>query len=251
MAEERLQKVLAQFGVASRRKSEKLIQAGKVSVNGRIVTELGTKVDWRQDRIAVEGKVIRFPEDKVYILLHKPAGYVTTVRDPEGRRTVLDLLKGIKERIFPVGRLDYETEGLLLLSNDGELAHALTHPRHEIEKIYVARVSGIPSAQALRTLRNGVWLADGKTAPARVKVLARLGDDTLLQIGIHEGRNRQIRRMCAAVGHPVLELKRIRMGPLTVDDLAVGDYRYLTGEEVDELRRLCRKQRRNPEKSGK
>lgn len=239
--EERLQKVLAQFGVASRRKSEKLILAGKVAVNGQVVTELGTKVDWNRDQIAVDGLVIRAPEDKVYILLNKPAGYVSTVRDPQGRKKVTDLLRGIKERVYPVGRLDYDTEGLLLLTNDGDMAHALTHPRHEIDKTYVARVNGFPSGEALRSLRTGVWLTDGKTAHARVKTLARLEDSTLLEIVIHEGRNRQVRRMCAVVGHPVLELKRIRIGPLASGELRVGEYRHLNNEEIDKLQKLCQK----------
>lgn len=232
--------MLARFGVASRRQSEKLILEGRVTVNGLPVTELGTRVDWTRDQIAIDGKVLRRPEDLVYILLNKPAGYVTTMRDPQGRRKVTDLLGNIRERVVPVGRLDYDTEGLLLLTNDGDLTYALTHPGHEVEKAYLARVKGSPTAEALRLLRRGVWLADGKTAPARVKRLARLGEDTLLEIVIHEGRNRQVRRMCAAVGHPVLELKRTRIGPQTLGDLKTGEYRLLTAAEVEKLRQACR-----------
>jgi 23S rRNA pseudouridine2605 synthase len=229
---------LAQAGVASRRKCEELITSGRVKVNGAVVRELGTKVDPHQDEIVVDGQPIK-RENLVYLLLNKPTGVITSLRDPEGRRVVTDLLKGVRERVYPVGRLDYDTSGLLLLTNDGELANRIAHPSFEIEKVYRAWVKGIPSAENVRRLATGIELEDGRTAPGEARVLEtdRKGNRALLELVIHEGRNRQVRRMCEAIGHPVLSLERTRLGFLTLEGLKRGEYRPLTKEEVDRLKR--------------
>lgn len=236
---ERLQKYLAHAGVASRRYCEELILQGKVAVNGQVVLELGTKVDPLEDTVTVDGKSVSPNQQSVYILLYKPGGYVSTVKDPEGRKTVIDLLSGQKQRVYPVGRLDYDTEGLLLLTNDGELTHALTHPSRQVDKTYLAIVQGIPSANELEQLRRGILLTDGMTAPAQVSLIKSAGPKTCLEITIHEGRNRQVRRMCEQIGYPVLFLKRIRLGFLTLDGLTVGKYRLLRPQEVAKLRSLA------------
>ncbi|WP_028987293.1 pseudouridine synthase [Thermicanus aegyptius] len=237
---ERLQKVMAERGVASRRVCEEMIRKGRVKVNGKVITELGTRVDPLHDHIEVDGKPIPQKEKRVYILLYKPAGVMTTVKDPEGRRTVMELIAGLKERVYPVGRLDYETEGALLLTNDGELAYRLIHPRFEVEKEYLVHVEGIPSPYALDQLENGVILEDGVTSPAKLSVLKKDKRGTWLTLTIHEGRNRMVRRMCAAVGHPVLYLRRVRISFLTLEGLKKGEYRHLTDEEVAKLRRITR-----------
>jgi len=231
----RLQKYMAQCGIASRRHSEELILAGRVKVNGKTVTQMGFQVS-EQDRVEVDGKVIKKEEKLVYIMLNKPAGYVSTVSDPEGRKTVLDLIEGVNERIYPVGRLDYDTTGLLILTNDGDFAFENTHPGHEIEKTYIAEVSGIPSDKALETLRKGIVLDGRKTAPAKVEVIDIKSKSAVLKIIIHEGRNRQVRRMCEAVGHPVIKLKRTAVGKLTLGDLKPGEWRYLSSKEVKLIR---------------
>lgn len=236
--EERLQKILAQAGVASRRHSEELIQNGKVKVNGKIVTELGTKVDAQRDRIEVNGKRIPAPEKKVYYLLHKPRGYVTTLQDDRGRKTVMDLMEGVEQRVFPVGRLDYDSEGLLILTNDGELTQALTHPRHKVKKTYQVTVEGIPAEEDLERMAKGLELEDGMTAPAEVKLVSIGEDRSSLMISIYEGRNRQVRRMCEYIGHQVLRLRRIRMGTLQLDKLKSGEMRPLTHRELREMMAL-------------
>ncbi len=228
---ERLQKVLARAGIASRRACEELIEAGRVTVNDR-PARLGQRVDVTADRVSVDGVPVGLRPDLVHYLLHKPAGVVTTADDPQGRPTVLDLVPD-DVRVFPVGRLDFDTEGLLLLTNDGELAHRLTHPSFGIDKEYLAQVRGRPSRGALRRLREGVELEDGLTAPARVSEL-ELG---VLRIVIHEGRNRQVRRMCEAVGHPVERLVRTRIGPLVDRRLGPGEWRRLDQDEVRALER--------------
>jgi len=234
---ERLQKILAQAGIASRRKCEELILQGQVKVNGQTVTELGTRVDPARDRIQVNGKTIEL-EQHAYVLLHKPVGVITSLHDPQGRRVVTDLLKDVKERVYPVGRLDYDTSGLLLLTNDGDLANKLAHPSYEIDKVYRAMVRGIPSAEKIRRLERGIMLEDGLTAPAMAKLLEqdRPRNRALLQLTIHEGRNRQVRRMCEAIGHPVLTLERIKLGFLTLEGLRPGEYRHLTAAEVARLK---------------
>lgn len=232
----RLQKLLADAGVASRRASEKLISEGRVLVNGQPVTQMGTKVDPERDRVEVGGRVLRPVEERVYVLLNKPRGYVSTVKDPEGRRTVMELIGHVGVRLYPVGRLDMDTEGLLLLTNDGELTNALLHPRHEVPKTYVAEVDGLPTSETMSRLRRGIRLEDGPTAPAEVKVLKSTDRGATLSITIHEGRNRQVRRMLEAVGHPVTFLKRVRFGPLDLHGLKLGQHRFLSSVEVARLR---------------
>ena len=235
MEQERLQKYLASAGVASRRASETLIKEGRVSVNGKIVTELGTKVTPGKDKVLVDGKPVQQEEELVYILMNKPAGYVTTVKDTHERRTVMDLLTGVPYRVFPVGRLDFETEGLLLLTNDGEFAYRMTHPKFKMVKTYVATVHGNVTEERLNMLRNGVQLEDGMTAPAEVNIIRRENHRTVVEISIHEGRNRQVRRMFKAVKNPVLELKRITIGSLNLKGVGVGEYRYLQGAELKKI----------------
>ena len=230
---ERLQKVLAQAGLGSRRACEELIAAGRVTVNGEVAT-LGSRADPEVDAIEVDGARIGVRQGLVHYLLNKPAGVVTTASDPQGRPTVVGLVPA-EPRVYPVGRLDAETEGLLVLTNDGELAHRLTHPSFGVDKEYLADVTGTPSRGALRRLREGVELEDGPTAPARVSLV---GDHTL-RITIHEGRNRQVRRMCEAVGHPVRRLVRVRIGPLADRQLPPGEWRPLTQAEVRALERAA------------
>jgi len=223
---ERLQKVLAQAGIGSRRACETLIAAGRVTVNG-VVAGLGQRVDATEDRVAVDGVPVSVRPGLVHYLLNKPAGVVTTSADPQGRATVIDLVPP-QPRVFSVGRLDATTEGLLILTNDGELAHHLTHPRYGVEKEYFAVVEGSPSPSAVRRLREGVELEDGITAPARVALIPPNG----LRLTIHQGRNRQVRRMCATVGHPVVRLVRTRIGPVADRQLRPGAWRMLTPSEV-------------------
>ena len=228
---ERLQKVLARTGIGSRRVCEDLIAEGRVTVNGT-VAELGRRVDPEVDRVEVDGVPISVREGLVHYLLNKPAGVVTTASDPQGRPTVVELVPA-EPRVFPVGRLDAETEGLLLLTNDGDLTHRLTHPSFGVEKEYLALVEGTPSAGSLRRLREGIELDDGRTAPAR----ASLQPPSSLTLVIHEGRNRQVRRMCEAIGHPVQRLVRVRIGPIADRQLAPGAWRPLTQDEVRALER--------------
>lgn len=234
---ERLQKVMARAGVASRRKSEEIIRAGRVKVNGEVVTVLGTKVDPEKDRIEVDGREISL-ERKVYFLLNKPCGYITTVDDPYGRKTVLDLLPDISQRIYPVGRLDMDSEGLLLFTNDGDLTYRLTHPGHEVEKEYFVQVEGRVTEKEVRQLEEGVELEDGLTAPARVRDLTVRGQVSQFRISIHEGRNRQVRRMCEKLGHPVRRLVRERIAFLTLKGLPAGRFRKLSSDEVRRLKSL-------------
>lgn len=232
---ERLQKILSQAGVASRREAEKIITAGRVAVNGAVVTELGTKADSERDRITLDGKPVKVQGTMLYILLYKPVGYMTTLKDPEGRPIVTDLLKGIKERVYPVGRLDYNTEGLLLLTNDGAWANQLMHPRHEVEKEYMVRVRGQVAPTQIRKLAEGVELDDGRTAPAVVKLVKESDSNTWLSITIHEGKYRQVRRMCEAVSLSVVRLKRSRYGVLDLGELKPGEHRLLTPAEAAHL----------------
>ena len=231
----RLQKYMAKCGVASRRRSESIILEGRVKVNGETVRELGRKVS-PEDFIEVDGKPIR-EEKKVYILLNKPVGYISTVDDPRGRRTVLDLVADVKERVYPVGRLDYDTSGLLILTNDGELTYKLTHPSFEVKKTYLVEVEGKPGKELAR-LEKGVMLSDGMTAPAAVAEVKTGKNSTSFLLTIHEGRNRQVRRMCEAIGYPVKSLKRIKFAFLELGDLPEGRYRYLTEKEIKMLQSL-------------
>jgi 23S rRNA pseudouridine2605 synthase len=235
---ERLQKILSQAGIASRRASEKLMLEGRVSVNGETVTELGTKADPARDDIRVDGSRIKKAERHLYLLLNKPRGYVTTRSDPEKRKTVIDLLKGVREYIYPVGRLDYDSEGLLILTNDGDLAARLTHPRHGVARVYEARVLGTPDAHDISRLAKGVSIEGRRTGPSEV---VELGPGHL-RITVREGRNRQVRRMCEAIGHPVDELRRIAIGPIRDPKLRPGQWRELTDQEVERLRRAASSQ---------
>lgn len=233
----RLQKYLAHAGIASRRAAEELISTGHVRVNGKIVRVLGTSVEER-DAVAVDGKRVGLPRKHTYIVLNKPAGVVTTMRDPEGRRTVGDLLPKGLPRIVPVGRLDYDTSGVLLMTNDGELAHVLTHPRFGVEKTYRAVVKGDLTKDELDRLQRGMRLEDFRASGARVKIVASPAGRTVLDITIHEGRNRQVRRMLEAVGHPVRELRRLRFGPIALGTLPAGRTRPATARELARLREL-------------
>jgi 23S rRNA pseudouridine2605 synthase len=232
---ERLQKIIAAAGLASRRQAEEWITAGRVTVNKKSV-KLGDQADPAIDRIEVDGRPLGASERKMYVLLHKPAGYVVSLKDPQGRPVVTDLLAGLPARLFPVGRLDYNTEGLLLLTNDGELAQRLAHPSHEIGKTYLVKVRGHLGPAACERLAKGVLLDDGPTAPARIDRVRGTTGHTWFEITIHEGRNRQVRRMCEAIGHPVARLKRIRLGFLELGDLPSGEYRQLTPGEVQRLK---------------
>lgn len=232
---ERLQKLISQAGLTSRRAAEGLITGGRVTVNGQVVTELGSKADPATDTICVDNKPLNFGSRQRYLLLNKPVGYLTALSDRQGRRLVIDLLSGVTERVFPVGRLDYNTEGLLLLTNDGEWANRLMHPRHEVEKEYHVRVRGKINEGQLKRLAAGVELEDGPTAPATVRLVKSGEQNDWISITIHEGRNRQVRRMCEAVSLFVVRLKRVRYGALTVAPLKPGEFRDLTPEEARSL----------------
>lgn len=234
---ERLQKIIAAAGLASRRQAEKWIEAGRVTVNGRLAT-LGDTADMARDEVAVDGKPLAIQGRRTYILLNKPAGYLTSLRDPQGRPLVTDLVREVDARLYPVGRLDFMTEGLLILTNDGDFAQRLAHPRHEVDKTYLVRVRGALTAAAQKRLQEGVNLEDGPTAPARVERVRQSGSHTWFEITIHEGRNRQVRRMCEAVGHPVSRLKRVRLAFLDLKDIPPGKFRHLTPAEVSRLKRL-------------
>jgi 23S rRNA pseudouridine2605 synthase len=233
----RLQKLISQAGVTSRRKAETMMLEGRVTVNGRIVTELGAKADPATDHIKVDGKLLQFKQPGLYIMLHKPPGFITTMSDPEGRPTVMDLVRGLKGRLYPVGRLDYQTEGLLLLTNDGELAHALMHPKFKVMKRYEAKIKGVVPDEEIVKLSRGVRLNDGTTAPCTVKKLGKLDKNSWLEVTLHEGRYRQVRRMFEAFGHDVIKLRRVGYGPLALEELPIGAYRRLSPREIDALRR--------------
>jgi 23S rRNA pseudouridine2605 synthase len=236
---ERLQKILSQAGIASRRASEQLMLEGRVTVNGATVRELGTKADASSDDIRVDGRRITMPERQRYLLLNKPRGYVTTRSDPQRRATVIDLLRGVRDYVYPVGRLDYETEGLLILTNDGDLAAHLTHPRHGVARVYEAQVLGVPDAHDLDRLSRGVTVEGQRMTATSVRLLpSRNGRHATLQITIHEGRNRQVRNMLEAIGHPVDQLRRIAIGPIRDARLKVGHWRDLTDAEVKLLKKV-------------
>lgn len=234
----KLQKFLASCGVASRRECERLIADGRVTVNGAIA-ELGSRIEASTDTIKFEGTVLS-NEQNVYIVLNKPKGVVTSVKDTHERKTVLDLITGIDARIFPIGRLDMDVTGTLLLTNDGELTHRLSHPKFGIDKFYLAWVAGPVGHEALRRLRKGVQLEDGMTAPARANIVKKEGNSTLIRLTIHEGRKRLVKRMCAAVGHPVQDLRRTRIGTIESRGLMPGEWRYLNEDEIDGLKRLAK-----------
>jgi 23S rRNA pseudouridine2605 synthase len=239
--EVRLQKLIAGTGIASRRKAEGLIAAGRVTVNGKIVREQGTKVDADRDHVKVDGRHIRSVQPYVYLLLHKPKNVMSTLHDPEGRPTVKHYLPGVTVRVFPVGRLDFDSEGLMLLTNHGELAQTLLHPKHHVPKTYLIKVKGVLNDDDIAALEAGVMLDDGMTAPAVVKKVRKAESNSWVEITIHEGRKHQVKRMLEAVGHPVIKLVRVRMGPLALGHLAPGEYRFLTDREANNLREMVKK----------
>jgi 23S rRNA pseudouridine2605 synthase len=228
-------------GIASRRKAEVLMRAGAVTVNGRVVRELGSKADPEQDHIKVSGKLINPKQAKVYLMLNKPREVVTTLSDPLGRMTVKALLRGVRARVYPVGRLDYDSEGLLLLTNDGELVQKLLHPSFEVPKTYEVKVKGVLTDEEIREMSRGVVLSEGRTLPCQIRKIKKTEKNSWLEMTIHEGRNRQIRRMLEKIDHPVLKLKRIRMATLVLDDLPIGRYRYLAAQEIRSLKALAAK----------
>lgn len=235
----RLQKYLALSGVASRRASEKLIAEGHVAVNGRVVTEMGVQVDETSDRVTVDGAPVAIEAEKHYLAYNKPMGEVTTVSDPEGRATVMDKFRDYPVRLYPVGRLDYDSEGLLLLTNDGEMMQHVLHPSHEVEKQYLVRVSNRVTEDELRKLASGVQLDDGRlTSPAKVRLISHETFVTVVLISIHEGRYRQVRRMFEAIGHEVVSLRRVGFGPIYLNDLPRGQWRRLTDIEIRKLKEL-------------
>jgi len=234
----RLQKFISMAGVASRRKAEEIILKGKVKVNGKIVKELGTKVDPNKYIVTIDGKRINIADKNVYIMLYKPEGYVTTLWDEFNRPKVIDLIKGIDERIYPVGRLDYNTSGLLLLTNDGELANKITHPKNQLKKTYIALVKGIPKGQDIIKFEKGLDIGGYITAPAKLKILKKYKDFSKVKIVIHEGKNRQIRKMMEKLGYPVIKLERIKIGELNLKGLKKGEWRYLTDDEIAYLKNL-------------
>lgn len=233
----RLQKYLAEAQVASRRRAEEIILEGRVKVNGEIVAQLGTKVESDSDVIEVDNKIVKICEKMVYIVLNKPEGCVTTVKDQFDRKSVLDYLADINERIYPVGRLDYDTSGLLILTNDGDLTYKLTHPKHNVEKTYVAKVDREPDAEDMLRFEQGIEIDGRKTAPAKIKIIKK-DRLTTLEIKIHEGRNRQVRKMCAAINCNVIKLERVAVGKLTMGKVEKGKYRTLSDDEVKYLKNL-------------
>jgi len=238
---ERLNKVLARAGVASRRGADQLIEQGRVSVNGEIVSKLGTRIDPSKDAVKVDGvRIPPIPEHHSYLILNKPRGYVTTMSDPEGRPTVKDLLRNVKAPVYPVGRLDFNSEGLLLLTDDGDLARDLMHPRNEVAKTYAVKVRGKPSKEALARLRKGIRLEGRRTMPAKL-TMSRPGSNSWLQVTVCEGRKHQVRNMLQAIGHPVLKLRRIRYAGLDLGDLPVGGLLPLSPSQVVRLRRAIRR----------
>ena len=234
MSEMRLQRFLAQCGVASRRKAEDIIRSGRVSVNGVQIIDMGYKV-LASDEILVDGEKVCPEEKKVYIMLNKPVGYVTTARDQFARKTALDLVSGIRERVFPVGRLDYDTSGLLILTNDGNFTYRMTHPRHEVEKVYRAEVVGVPSGEELAKFEEGLDIEDYRTSPSKIRIIREMGKTSIVEIVIHEGKNRQIRKMCEAIMHPVLTLRRVAVGGVELGSLPEGEWRYLKDDEIKSL----------------
>lgn len=235
---------MAHAGAASRRKSEEYIKDGRVKVNEKIITDMGVEIDPDKDRIYLDGKKLTLEKKKIYLILNKPVGVVTTNSDEKGRLNVVDLID-VDKRIYPVGRLDIDTTGLVLLTNDGELANILMHPKNKITKTYIATVEGTPNSKELNLLRNGLNIRDLKTSKAQVKILKNFQNDSIIKISIHEGKNHQIKRMFAYIGHRVKKLKRISIGNIKLDGLEIGNYRYLNDEEINYLEGLKWLQKRN------
>lgn len=232
--EERLQKYMARCGIASRRKCELLIQKGKVKVNNKVITELGYKINTEIDNVYFESKIIKPEETKVYIMLNKPVGFISTVFDDKGRKTVVDLIN-IEERIYPIGRLDYYTSGLILLTNDGKICNKVTHPKYKIDKTYIAELKGIPDKNDIKQFQNGINIGGYITSPASIKLLKLYKDRCTVKIIIHEGKNRQIRKMCKKINHPVLKLKRVSIGNIQLGNLKEGSWRFLNKKEIEYL----------------
>jgi 23S rRNA pseudouridine2605 synthase len=249
MPEERLQKIISQAGVASRRQAEKYIVDGRVTVNGAPVTELGSKADLERDHIKVDGRLLHAPKHQIYIALHKPNNTVTTVSDPEHRATVMELLRGVKERVYPVGRLDYHSEGLLLLTNDGELANAITSAATHLQKTYLVKSNGALSADQEQKFREGVPLSGHRTLPAGLKLIHNAANPWY-EVRLYEGRNNQIRMMFKHFGRLVEKLRRVRVGPIELGPLKPGEFRYLTAEETQKLKRAVRPKSREPHARG-
>lgn len=237
MGHERIQKILARAGIASRREAERMVLEGRVMVNGKVIDRLGFKADPEKDYIKVDGRRILKLEPKITLLLNKPRGYLSTVKDPAGRPTVMDLLKGRKWRVYPLGRLDFDAEGLLLMTNDGELAYKLSHPKFSIRRTYWAKVEGIPNQEALNRLKRGVRLEDGKARALSVRFLRRTEKHSWIESVVTEGRNHLIKRMFLAIGHPVLKLKRVGFGPIRLGNLPLGQFRMLSDVELEQLRK--------------
>jgi 23S rRNA pseudouridine2605 synthase len=234
---ERLQKFMAECGVASRRKSEEIILSGRVKVNDMVVTELGYKIDLDKDNIYVDNKLVKKEENMVYIALNKPIKYISSVQDERGRKTILDLVQ-VKERIYPIGRLDYDTSGLILLTNDGEVYNKVIHPRQQVKKVYIAEIHGLPTNDEIQRFCRGVDIGGYITADAEFKIIKKDKASSTAEIIIHEGKNRQVRKMCEAINHPVISLKRISIGKIKLGELKLGSYRYLNNSEVEYLKSL-------------
>lgn len=233
----RLQKYLADCGVASRRKAEELILSGKVKVNGEVVRELGVKVNPDRDKVMYENKIIKIQKKKVYLLLNKPAGYISAAKDQFENPSILHLVKDIKVRLYPVGRLDKDTTGAIILTNDGDFSYKLTHPKHEVSKTYIAEVEGVPTVEEMRTFSKGVHIDGKKTYPAKIRIVKETKKNSIVEIIIHEGRNRQVKKMCEEIGHKVISLHRQAIGKLTIDGVKEGSFRYLTDKEIEMLKR--------------
>ncbi len=246
----RLQKLIAGTGLSSRRKAEALIAAGRVTVNGKVVTELGTKVDPERDHVKVDGKHLTAAQPFVYLMLNKPKNVMSTLDDPGGRTTVKDFLRGVSVRVFPVGRLDFDSEGLMLLTNHGDLAQALLHPRYHVPKTYLIKVKGILTDEEIARLERGVRLDDGMTGPAFVKKVKKAEQNSWLELTIREGRKHQVKRMLEAIGHVVIKLVRVRMGPLSLGNLESGEFRFLTDREANALRELVEERREAVERGA-
>lgn len=246
MGLERIQKILARAGVASRREAERMMLEGRISVNGKVVDQLGFKADPLKDHIKVDGKRLVRPEPKTMLLLNKPRGYLSTVKDPAGRPTVMDLLQGVRWRLYPVGRLDFDAEGLLLLTNDGDLAYQLSHPKFSIPRTYQAKVKGILDQRALLRLKKGVMIEDGEARVVSARLFRPLENHIWVETVVTEGRNHLVKRIFSAIGHPVVKLKRIGYGPVRLGDLPAGHWRLLTDEEMRSLRKMINDKRQSP-----
>jgi pseudouridine synthase len=238
LALERIQKILAKAGIASRREAERMVIEGRVSVNGKVIETLGFKADPSNDYIKVDGRRLTPFEPKIILLLNKPRGYLSTVKDPKGRPTIMDLLKNVKWRIYPVGRLDFDAEGLLLLTNEGDLAHLLSHPRFSIPKTYLVKVAGVPEEKKLTRLKRGVMLEDGEAKAVSCSLIRQREKNSWVRVVVTEGRNHLVKRMFSAIGHTVLKLKRVEYGPIQLGNLPFGQFRYLTPEEIEQIGKL-------------